>query len=52
LQINIETKEIMNEFKTFVEACNFLGKKYTSHISKCCKGIQKTAFNYEWKIAE
>ena len=50
LQLDIKTNKIINEYKTFTEACEKLGKNYNSHISKCCNGIYKTALGYKWKI--
>lgn len=43
--ICIETQEIFN---TLTEAANWCGLKSYSSISKCCKGIQKTAGGYHW----
>ena len=53
LQLDKDTEEIINEYKTFHEAYEKLGKKYGSAISNCCNDTgYKTVFGYKWKIIE
>lgn len=50
-KIDIETNNILKIYSTFTEALNDLNIKYYSgRISKCCKGIGKTAFGFKWKL--
>jgi uncharacterized protein YaiE (UPF0345 family) len=49
-QVDINTNKVIKEYKTFTEIYEELGKTYNSHISKCCKGIYKTAHGYKWQI--
>lgn len=51
LQINIETGEILNTFKSAAEACRFLGKneRNTEPIRKCAKGELSQAYGFKWK---
>ena len=44
--ICIENQKI---FDTLTDAANWCGLKSYSSISKCCKGIQKTAGGYHWE---
>ncbi len=48
-QIDIETNQIIGAFECIMDAAKFLGIKYSSDISRCCKGNQKTAYGYIWK---
>jgi hypothetical protein len=53
LQLDVNTEEVINEYKTFGEIYKKLGKIYGSAISNHCKGIgYKTVFGYKWKIVE
>lgn len=42
---NLDTGEV---FKSVSEASRSLDKKSTGHISDCCGGKRKTAYNYKW----
>lgn len=46
-QYTKEGKHIQ-DFDSAIEAAAFLGKKYASNITNCCKGILKTAHGYTW----
>ena len=50
-QIEIESGEVIAEFKTFVEAAKALGrgKAAVNHISNCCNGKQKKYLGYRWR---
>uniref|UniRef100_A0A6C0EHG1 HNH nuclease domain-containing protein n=1 Tax=viral metagenome TaxID=1070528 RepID=A0A6C0EHG1_9ZZZZ len=53
LQLDIDTEEVINEYKTFHEAYEKLGKVYGSAISKSCNGTgYKTVFGYKWKLIQ
>jgi hypothetical protein len=53
LQLDKDTDKVINEYKTFHEAYEKLGKKYGSAISNCCNDTgYKTVFGYKWKIIE
>ena len=49
LQLNKETKEIINIFPSIAEAYKFLGKQHSGHIASVCNGKRKTAYGYSWK---
>lgn len=48
-QINMETGEIMNTFKSAAEAGNYLGKSNGNHISEACRGKLAFAYGYYWE---
>lgn len=52
-QINKDTKEIINTFKSCAEATRFLNKNLESksNINACARGERKSAFGYKWKFA-
>ena len=50
-QIDINTNKVIKEYKTFSEIYKELNKKYSSCVSKCCKGRYKTALGYKWQLA-
>lgn len=50
--IDINTKEIIKEFKNAVEASKFLNQNDASNIRACASGKTKTAFGYIWKYKE
>ena len=48
----VETGQIFNSIK---EACDWLGidyRKLGSNITKCCRGIYKTASGYHWQYVD
>ena len=49
-QIDPKTNLILNEFKTFTEAYNYINKPYNSHISKCCNNVYNIVHGYKWKL--
>lgn len=49
LQIDIDTKEIINKFNSIKEASEKTG---STHISSVCNGKQKTSGGYIWKYFE
>jgi len=46
-----KSNNLINEFLSIREAANFLNKNEVA-ISHCCRGKQKTAFDYVWKYKE
>lgn len=46
-----KTGEYLRSFDSLTEAADYLNKTPV-HISKCCKGIRKTAYGYMWKYEE
>ena len=41
------------EFKSLTDAANYIKKGANiSNISRCCKGLRKTAYGYVWKFKE
>jgi hypothetical protein len=52
-QINKDTNEIIKEFKSIQSACRFYNYNTNGHatISKCCRGILKSACGYKWEHA-
>lgn len=48
LQINKDTNEVIAEFFNINEVEKQLGYNH-SHISKCCLGKSKTAYEYKWQ---
>ena len=49
IQLDKDTEEILRIFPSLQEACDFLGKQSSGHISDVCKGKRKTAYGYKWK---
>ena len=56
--LNKNTLELIKKFNSVAEAAQYcidnnLSKDTISgisaHISQCCNGIRKTAYNYKWK---
>lgn len=48
-QIDKTSGEIIQSFPSFKDAGRFLGNEnYSSNISACCRGKQKTAYGYRW----
>lgn len=52
--IDIDTNNVIKEFKSIVTACEYLNKhiNYVGHISNCCNNKQKTAIGYKWKFKD
>ena len=51
-QIDIPSGNIINTFKSTLEASRFLSKNNGDvHIRQCCKGERKTAYGYKWRYA-
>lgn len=50
-QIDINTGEVINIFKSSAEAARFLGVSKGSHITEVCKGYHKQAYGYFWQYA-
>ena len=50
IQLDKNTNEIINKFRTFTDAYKHLNKTYNSCISKCCKGIINEIYGFKWKI--
>lgn len=48
-QLDKDTNEILKVFSSIADACRFLDKKGSSHISAVCQGNRKTAYGYKWK---
>ena len=48
LQLDINTRKIINEFPSAMEACRQTGISF-QNISACCNGKLKTSGNYIWK---
>lgn len=51
-QLDKDTLEVINVFKSANEAARFLGVKSHSHISECCLGKIKTYKGYKWKYKD
>lgn len=49
IQKDKNTDEILNIFPSLKEACCFLGKQSSGHITDVCKGKRKTAYGYKWE---
>lgn len=52
IQLDKDTEEILRIFPSLQEACDFLGKQSSGHISDVCKGKRKTAYGYKWKYGD
>jgi hypothetical protein len=53
-KIDIDTGEELAVYDSIVEACrenNLDGNKRIA-VSKCCRGVNKTAFGYKWEYAK
>ena len=52
IQLNKETGEEIEEFKSVSEACFAIGKnyKFVSTLTDVCRGKRKSAFGYKWKF--
>lgn len=50
-QINKDTNEIINEFKTIAEVEKILNINHR-HISDCCLGKRNSCHGYKWKFKE
>lgn len=48
-QIDPDTDEVLNTFKTIREATAYIGKTGVSPISLACNGKQTLAYGYKWK---
>lgn len=50
-QINKDTGRIIKTFKSIQAACKFYNYGVNSHvtISKCCRGVLKSAYKYKWE---
>ena len=42
----------IQRFESMKEACEFLGKKISSHIAHCANGRSPTAYGYKWKYEQ
>ena len=49
-QIDIDTGEVINVFKSIAEASIGLGKDYAPHIANVCNGRRKAAYGYRWEF--
>lgn len=52
LQLDKDTKEVLNVFPSIAEAYRYLGKQHSGHIAAVCNGKRKTAYGYIWKYDE
>ena len=52
VQIDPTTMEVVNTFKSIMDASTSLGKSFCSQIGECCRGIWRTAFGYFWQYKE
>lgn len=52
-QLDKKTNNIIRTFVSIQQACKFHNYGKNSHvtISKCCRGILKTAYNFRWEYA-
>ena len=48
-QLDKETNQIINSFKSISEAARYLNKSSGKHIGECCCYKRKTAFGYKWR---
>lgn len=55
-QYNINTDELINEFKSISEAATFINSEHIDNsitgISECCNGKRKSHKGYKWKFKE
>lgn len=51
-QLDKNTNEILNIYKSMSEAARALGKLAGEHIGHCCNGKRKTAYGYKWRFAD
>lgn len=51
-QLDKDTNEILKVFPSIADACRFLDKKGSGHISAVCQGNRKTAYGYKWKYLD
>lgn len=56
LQLDINTKEVLNEFKSPTEAECALNTNYvvgaTTHIGECCRGKRRSAYGFLWQYKD
>jgi HNH endonuclease len=50
-QINKETGEVIETFRTITDACRKLGNSDMSAITSVCKGTRKIAYGFKWEWA-
>ena len=48
-QIDIDSGEVINTFRSITEASKHLKIKHGSSINACCRGKQLTAYGYKWE---
>lgn len=52
IQLDKDTKEIINIYPSITAACTALGKQCSGHIASVCQGKRKTAYGFCWKYGE
>lgn len=50
-QMDMQTGEILNKFKSATDAIRHLGRGHHCHITEVCKGKRKSAYGYLWQFA-
>lgn len=51
-QVDAESGDVLQTFKSLSDACAYLGKASSGHIASVCRGERKTAYGFKWKYAE
>ena len=49
--LDLYTHEILDTFPSLHQAANDLGIPYVTSISRCCRGLAKSAHGYKWEYA-
>ena len=49
--LDLYTHEILDTFDSLHQAAADLGLNYVSSISKCCRGLSRSAHGYKWEYA-
>lgn len=49
IQLDKNTKKVINIFPSIAAAYKSLGKEHSGHIASVCNGKRKTAYGYSWK---
>ena len=49
--LDLYTHEILDTFDSLHQAADDLGLNYASSISKCCRGLSRSAHGYKWEYA-
>ena len=50
--LDLYTHEILDTFESLHRAADDLGIPYVTSISRCCRGLSKSAHGYKWEYAD